>query len=57
MIVLYSNGNVMFIYLTRLDRTLYALSKYVFKVQLAMTRVFEQKWEMLNFDEDHFLSR
>ena len=27
-----------------------------FKVQLATTRVFEKKWEILNFDEDHLLS-
>ena len=27
-----------------------------YNVQLATTRVFEKKWEMLNFDEDHLLS-
>ena len=27
-----------------------------FNVQLASARVFENKWEMLNFDEEHLLS-
>ena len=27
-----------------------------FNVQLASARVFENKWEMLNFYEDHLLS-
>ena len=27
-----------------------------FNVQLASARVFENKWIMLNFDEDHLLS-
>ena len=27
-----------------------------FNIQLASARVFEKKWEMLNFDEDHLLS-
>ena len=27
-----------------------------FNIQPASTRVFEKKWEMLNFDEDHLLN-